>query len=67
MEYNDLIKQAQQHQKKMMTKEINVCDLLSPLDRDRIAKIIDERVKQEYPIDNEFKWTFSCSGHFIVT
>ena len=65
MEYNDLIKQAQDHNHRMMTKEINVCDLLSPQDCDAIAKIIDNRVKIEYPIDNEFKWTFSCAGHFI--
>ena len=66
MEYNDLIKQAQEHNKKMTTKQINVCDLLSPRDRDIIANIIDNRVKEEYPINNEFKWTFECTGHFIV-
>ena len=65
MEYTDLMNQAEAHNKKMMTKEINVCDLLSPRDRDIIANIIDNRVKQEYPINNEFKWVFECKGHFI--
>ena len=65
MEYNDLIKQAQDYNHRMMTKEINVCDLLSARDRDIIANIIDHRVKEQYPIDNEFKWTFECKGHFI--
>ena len=50
----------------MMTKEINVCDFLSPQECDAIAKIIDNRMKIEYPIDNQFKWQFECKGHFIV-
>ena len=66
MEYTDLMKQAKDHNKKMMSKEINVCDLLTHDDREAIAKIIDQRMFKEYPIDSEFKWIFSCSGHFIV-
>ena len=66
MEYNQLMKNIQESQKRMMTKEINVCDFLSPQECDAIAKIIDNRIKIEYPIDNEFKWQFECKGHFIV-
>ena len=66
MEYNQLMQKIQESQKRMKTKEINVCDLLTPQERDTIAKIIDKRVYEQYPINNEFKWTFECTGHFIV-
>ena len=66
MEYDDLMKQAEEHNKQLhRTKDINVADCLTYQDRDDIAKIIDARVAQEYGDMYPFKWTFSCSGHFI--
>ena len=65
-EYDDLMKQAEEHNKQLhRTKDINVADCLTYKDRDDIAKIIDARVAQEYGDMYPFKWTFSCSGHFI--
>ena len=66
MEYNDLIKQAEEHNKELhRTKDINVNDVLTLHDRNQIAKIIDDRVAQEYGDMYPFKWSFNCSGHFI--
>ena len=66
MEYDDLRRQAEEHNKQLhRTKDINVADCLTYKDRDDIAKIIDARVAQEYGDMYPFKWTFSCSGHFI--
>ena len=65
-EYDDLMKQAEEHNKQLhRTKDINVADCLTYKDRDDIAKIIDARVAQEYGDMYPFKWSFSCSGHFI--
>jgi hypothetical protein len=65
-EYNDLIKQADEHNKKLCrTKDFNVCDVLTDADRQTIAHIIDCRVAQEYGDLFEFKWQFQCTGHFI--
>ena len=65
-EYDDLMKQAEEHNKQLhRTKDINVADCLTYEDRDDIAKIIDARVAQEYGDMYPFKWSFSCSGHFI--
>ena len=66
MEYDDLMKQAEEHNKQLhRTKDINVNDCLTYKDRDDIAKIIDARVTQEYGDMYPFKWSFTCSGHFI--
>ena len=66
MEYDDLMKQAEEHNKQLhRTKDINVNDCLTYKDRDDIAKIIDARVSQEYGDMYPFKWSFTCSGHFI--
>lgn len=66
MEYDDLMKQAEEHNKQLhRTKDINVNDCLTYKDRDDIAKIIDARVTQEYGDMYPFRWSFSCSGHFI--
>ena len=65
-EYDDLMKQAEEHNKQLhRTKDINVNDCLTYKDRDDIAKIIDARVTQEYGDMYPFKWSFTCSGHFI--
>ena len=65
-EYDDLMKQAEEHNKQLhRTKDINVADCLTYKDRDDIAKIIDARVAKEYGDMYPFKWSFSCSGHFI--
>ena len=65
-EYNDLIQQAEEHNKKLhRTKEVNIADILTWEDRDAIAKIVDNRVAKEYGDMYPFKWQFSCSGHFI--
>ena len=65
-EYDDLMQQAENHNKKMhRTKDINVNDCLTLQDRDAIAKVIDNRVAKEYGDMYPFKWQFSCSGHFI--
>lgn len=53
----------QQHQ--MKTKDINVADILTFEDRDAIAKIIDQRVTEEYGDMFPFKWSVNISGHFI--
>ena len=66
MEYNDLIKQAEEHNKQLhRTKDINVNDCLTYEDRDAIAKIIDKRVAQEYGDMFPVKWSFNVSGHFL--
>ena len=45
MEYNDLMKQAEDFNKKLhRTKDINVADILTWEDRDAIANIVDKRV-----------------------
>ena len=65
-EYDDLMKQAEEHNKQLhRTKDINVADCLTYKDRDDIARIIDARVAQEYGDMYPFKWSFTCSGHFI--
>ena len=65
-EYDDLIQQAEEHNKKMhRTKDINVADCLTYQDRDAIAQIIDKRVAKEYGTMYPFHWQFSCEGHFI--
>ena len=65
-EYNDLIKQAEDFNKKLhRTKDINVADCLTWEDRDAIAKIIDKRVAKEYGDMFPFHWSFTCEGHFI--
>jgi len=65
-EYDDLMQQAEEHNKKMhRTKDINVNDCLTYQDRDAIAKIIDNRVAKEYGDMYPFKWSFTCEGHFI--
>ena len=66
MEYDDLMRQAEEHNKQLhRTKDINVADCLTYKDRDDIARIIDARVAQEYGDMYPFKWSFTCSGHFI--
>ena len=65
-EYNDLMQQAEEHNKKLhRTKDVNIADILTWEDRDAIAKIVDNRVAKEYGDMYPFKWQFSCSGHFI--
>ena len=65
-EYNDLMQQAEEHNKKMhRTKDINVNDCLTYQDRDAIAKIIDNRVAKEYGDMYPLRWSFNCEGHFI--
>ena len=65
-EYDDLMQQAEEHNKKMhRTKDINVNDCLTLQDRDAIAKVIDNRVAKEYGDMYPFRWQFSCEGHFI--
>ena len=65
-EYDDLMRQAEEHNKQLhRTKDINVPDCLTYKDRDDIARIIDARVAQEYGDMYPFKWSFTCSGHFI--
>ena len=65
-EYDDLMQQAEEHNKKMhRTKDINVNRCLTLQDRDAIAKIIDNRVAKEYGDMYPFRWQFSCEGHFI--
>ena len=49
----------------MTTKDINVADILTFEDRDAIAKIIDQRVTEEYGDIFPFKWSVNISGHFI--
>ena len=66
MEYNDLMKQAEEHNKKLhRTKDINICDLLSHSERYAISKIISERVFEEYGDMYEFKWQMSATGYFV--
>ena len=66
MEYSDLMKQAEDFNKKLhRTKDVNIADILTYEDRDAIAKIVDNRVAQEYGDLFPFKWQCSCSGHFI--
>ena len=66
MEYSDLMKQAEDFNKKLhRTKDVNIADILTYEDRDAIAKIVDNRVAKEYGDMFPFKWQFSCSGHFI--
>ena len=65
-EYNDLMQQAEEHNKKMYrSKDINVNDCLTPRDRDDIAAIIIKRVNAEYGDMYPFHWNFECKGHFI--
>jgi len=65
-EYDDLMQQAEEHNKKMhRTKDINVNDCLTFQDRDAIAKVIDTRVAKEYGDMYPFRWSFTCEGHFI--
>ena len=66
MEYDDLMKQAEEHNKQLhRTKDINVADCLTWEDRNDIAKIIDTRVAKEYGDMYPFKWSMNISGHFI--
>ena len=66
MEYSDLMKQAEDFNKKLhRTKDVNIADILTYEDRDAIAKIVDNRVAKEYGDMLPFKGQFSCSGHFI--
>ena len=49
MEYSDLMKQAEDFNKKLhRTKDVNIADILTYEDRDAIAKIVDNRVAKEY-------------------
>ncbi len=67
-EYNDLIKQAEEHTKQVYrTKDINVCDLLDYKQRTKIAEIIDAAIAKEYGEDiaENFKWMFSCEGYIL--
>ena len=66
MEYHDLMKQAEDFNKKLhRTKDVNIADILTYEDRDAIAKIVDNRVAKEYGDMYPVKGQFSCSGHFI--
>ena len=66
MEYHDLMKQAEDFNKKLhRTKDININDILTGEDRYWIARVIDARVKEEYGDMYPFKLEFSASGHFI--
>ena len=66
MEYSDLMKQAEEHNKKLhRTKDVNIAAILTYDDRAAIAKIVDNRVAKAYGDMFPFKWQFSCSGHFI--
>ena len=66
MEYNDLMKQAEDFNKKLhRTKDVNIADILTWEDRDAIAKIVDNRVAKEYGDMFPFKWSFNVSGHFL--
>ena len=66
MEYHDLMKQAEDFNKKLhRTKDININDILTGEDRYWIARVIAARVKEEYGDMYPFKWEFSASGHFI--
>ena len=48
MEYHDLMKQAEDFNKKLhRTKDINIADILTWEDRDAIANIVDKRVAKE--------------------
>ena len=59
-EYNDLMQQAEEHNKKLhRTKDVNIADILTWEDRDAIAKIVDNRVDKEYGEMFPFKWQFS--------
>ena len=61
MEYHDLMKQAEDFNKKLhRTKDVNIADILTYEDRDAIAKIVDNRVAKEYGDMFPFKWQFSC-------
>ena len=65
-EYDDLMKQAEEHNKQHhRTKDINVAHCQTYQDSDAIAQIIDKRVAKEYGDMYPFRWSFSCSGHFI--
>jgi len=66
-EYNDLVKQAEEHNKKLFrTKDINVADILTFEDREAIAKVVDQRVAAEYGDMYDFKWSMNVSGHFQI-
>ena len=66
MEYNDLMKQAEDFNKKLhRTKDINVADILTYEDRDAIANIVDKRVAKEYGDMHRVVWTWECKGHFV--
>ena len=65
-EYNDLMKQAEDFNKKLhRTKDININDILTGEDRYWIARVIDARVKEEYGDMHRFVWTWECKGHFV--
>ena len=66
MEYHDLMKQAEDFNKKLhRTKDVNIADILTYEDRDAIAMIVENSVAYEYGDMYPFRWQFSCSGHFI--
>jgi len=66
-EYNDLLKQAEEHNKQLYrTKDINVADLLTYQDRDVIANIVDKRVAKEYGDMFPFKWQMTIQGYFQI-
>ena len=48
----------------MKTKDINMNDYLTFDDKVAITKIIDARIKKEFPIDDEAIWSFDCKLHF---
>ena len=65
-EYDDLMKQAEEHNKQLhRTKDINVVDLLTHSDRAVIYKIVSKRVFDEYGDMYEFKWQMSVAGFFL--
>mgnify|MGYP001157171314 CR=1 FL=1 len=68
MEYSDLMKQAEDFNKKLhRTKDVNIADILTYEDRDAIAKIVDNRVAKEYGDMFPFKWQMTIQGYFQIT
>ena len=66
MEYNDLMKQAEDFNKKLhRTKDINVADCFTREDKATISDIIDKPIAEEYGDMYPFRWQLSCTGHFI--
>ena len=66
MEYNNLMKQAEDFNKKLhRTKDVNIADILTYEDRDAIADVITEVLTRTYgePAGKDFKWSFSCEGY----